>query len=91
MITQKIELKFCEDCKWSRLPKHSSPEFTRCVHPNVVRDGESLVSRQHFGGSFCSSARDHQGKCGLVAQLFEEREIVRVPVPSVSWWRRLFV
>lgn len=85
-IVSKMELKFCEDCKWYRLRDNKNPEFARCAHPDCPAPGSSnLVSRQVREGLYCSSARG--GICGKEARFFEEREIVRLP-SATSWWRR---
>jgi len=81
-LVTKIEVRYCEDCRFFRARGNGSRPL--CSHPEATID--NVVSRQN-ASAFCESTRI--GVCGREAKLFEPKPIVekvRQPVQRESWF-----
>jgi hypothetical protein len=88
VLTVKVPIKYCEDCRWFT-PGRNGAEFSKCRHPACDLDGLNYIGRKVDGSRYCTHARNGvRPICGPEGKYFEEREVVRVPLPK-RWWHRL--
>jgi hypothetical protein len=85
MLTQRIEIPYCEDCKWFG---GGNQDLEHCSHP--LLDEHNRVTRK-ANGAYCHIERRGDGRCGPSAKYYTAREVIKVPMPKrIPWWRRMF-
>lgn len=62
------EIKFCEDCKWSKWNWFYGKALMRCYHSSML----SFTSRK-ISDSACSTERKHGSICGENGLLWEAK------------------
>lgn len=70
-----MEIKYCEDCKWSKKKLFDSWSFAKCTNPELqISFGDEFVSRKLKPYVRCASgSRLQLGGCGPEGEHWEAK------------------
>jgi hypothetical protein len=71
MVLRRWTMKYCEDCKWSKLIGSIVAEYTECSNEAAFYSGEFFVTRRELPkAKFCRE----WGKCNFSGTLWEAKD-----------------
>ena len=86
-LSEKLGLKFCKDCRYSRNPdnvlirlfmgKAHNQKYAHCFHPQAIQKGEDFLVDGEVHSTFCSIIRGYGG-CGAEGKWFEPKLIAEL-------------